>query len=128
MVSADNRLQERAVGDFDLLRELFRNLIEVVFGAELRVFTPGEIDLVMDGKPAPITGNDPADDLTGFTLSGPAVSHLGDIWGLGRHRLMFGDALPGDGYEQLLRGDFPQVLVSGSPHNVTIECAPMGGR
>jgi ParB-like chromosome segregation protein Spo0J len=101
VVIADNRLPERAVWDFDLLREHFRNLIEVDFAVELSGFTTGEIDLVMDGKPAASTASDPADDLTGFTLSEPAVSHLGDIWELGRHRLMCGDALRGDDYERL---------------------------
>jgi ParB-like chromosome segregation protein Spo0J len=128
IVIADNRLPERAVWDFDLLREHFRNLIEVDFEVELSGFTTGEIDLVMDGKPAPITANDPADDLTGFTLSGPAVSHLGDIWELGRHRLMCGDALRGDDYEQLLRGDFAQMLVSDPPYNVKIDGHAMGAR
>jgi DNA modification methylase len=126
IVIADNRLPERAVWDFDLLREHFRNLIEVDFEVELSGFTTGEIDLVMDGKPAPIRANDPADDLTGFTLSGPAVSHLGDVWELGRHRLMCGDALRGDDYEQLLRGDFAQMLVSDPPYNLKIDGHAMG--
>jgi hypothetical protein len=126
IVIADNRLPERAVWDFDLLREHFRNLIEVDFEVELSGFTTGEIDLVMDGKPAPITANDPADDLTGFTLSGPAVSHLGDIWELGRHRLVCGDALRRDDYEQLLGGDLAQMLVSDPPYNVKIDGHAMG--
>jgi hypothetical protein len=74
IVIADNRLPERAVWDFDLLRENFRNLIELDFEVELSGFTTGEIDLVMDGKPAPSTANDPADDLTEFTLDGPAAA------------------------------------------------------
>jgi DNA modification methylase len=126
IVIADNRLPERAVWDFDLLREHFRNLIEVDFEVELSGFTTGEIDLVMDGKPAPITANDPADDLTGFTLSGPAVSHLGDIWELGRHRLVCGDALRREDYEQLLGGDLAQMLVSDPPYNVKIDGHAMG--
>jgi ParB-like chromosome segregation protein Spo0J len=112
IVIADNRLPERAVWDFDLLREHFRNLIEVDFEVELSGFTTGEIDLVIDGKPVPITANDPADDLTGFTLDRPAVSQAGDIWELGRHRLMCGDARRSDDYERLLRGDFAQMVVT----------------
>jgi DNA modification methylase len=126
VVIADNRLPERTVWDFDLLREHFRNLIEVDFAVELSGFTTGEIDLVMDGKPAASTANDAADDLTGFTLSRPAVSHLGDIWELGRHRLMCGDALRGDDYERLLRGDFAQMIVTDPPYNVKIDGHAMG--
>jgi DNA modification methylase len=126
VVIADNRLPERAVWDFDLLREHFRNLIEVDFAVELSGFTTGEIDLVMDGKPAASTANDPADDLTGFTLSEPAVSHVGDIWELGRHRLMCGDALRGDDYERLLRGDVAQMVATDPPYNVKIDGHAMG--
>jgi hypothetical protein len=126
LVIADNRLPERAVWDFDLLREHFKNLIEVDFAVELSGFTTGEIDLVMDGKPAASTANDPADDLIGLTLSRPAVSHLGDIWELGRHRLTCGDALRGDDYERLLRGDFAQMVVTDPPYNVKIHGHAMG--
>jgi DNA modification methylase len=126
VVIADNRLPERAVWDFDLLREHFRNLIEVDFAVELSGFTTGEIDLVMDGKPAASTANDPADDLTGLTLDGPAVAHLGDIWELGRHRLICGDARRGDDYERLLRGDFAQMIVTDPPYNVKIDGHAMG--
>src|SRR5262249_39606335 len=64
-VIGDNRLPERGLWDFVLWGEHFRNLIEVVLGVELSVFTTGEIDLVMDGNPPPSTKNAPADDLTG---------------------------------------------------------------
>jgi ParB-like nuclease domain len=112
VVIADNRLPERAVWDFDLLREHFKNLIDVDFEVELTGFTTGEIDLVMDGKPVASTTNDPADDLTGFAFGGPAVSRAGDIWELGQHRLMCGDARRGDDYERLLRGEFAQMVVT----------------
>jgi DNA modification methylase len=126
VVIADNRLPERAMWDFDLLREHFKNLIDVDFQVELSGFTTGEIDLVMDGKPVASTTNDPADDLTGFALGGPAVSHAGDIWELGRHRLMCGDARRGDDYERLLRGDFAQMVVTDPPYNVRIDGHAMG--
>ena len=126
LVIADNRLPERAVWDFDLLRQHFKGLIDVDFEVELTGFTTGEIDLVMDGKSVASTTNDPADDLTGFALDGPAVSHAGDIWELGRHRMMCGDARRGDNYERLLRGDFAQMVVADPPYNVRIDGHAMG--
>jgi len=77
LVIADNRLPEQAVWDFDLLREHFKELIEIDFDVELTGFSTGEIDLVLDGKPAP-AATDPADDLTGLD-DGPAVSRPGDV-------------------------------------------------
>jgi len=92
VVIADNRLPEQAVWDFDLLRGHFKELIKLDFNVELTGFSTGEIDLLLDGKPAPAT-DDPADDLTGLSLDGPAVSQLGDVWQLDRHRVVCGDAL-----------------------------------
>ena len=45
MVIADNRLPEQAVWDFDLLREHFKELIDLDFDVELTGFSTGEIDL-----------------------------------------------------------------------------------
>ena len=72
---ADNRLPERAVWDFDVLRGHFKDLIEIDFDVELTGFTTGEIDLVLDGRPGTL---DPADDLSGLPLDRPAVSKMGD--------------------------------------------------
>src|SRR5262249_25162007 len=51
---ADNRLPERAVWDFNVLRGHFKDLIEIDFDVELTGFTTGEIDLVLDGLPGTI--------------------------------------------------------------------------
>src|SRR6476660_4505162 len=102
VVIADNRLPEQAVWDFDLLRGHFKELIDFDFDVELTGFSTGEIDLVLDGKPAP-AATDPADDLTGLD-DGPAVSRPGDVWELGRHRLICGDALRDTAYQALLHG------------------------
>jgi DNA modification methylase len=125
VVIADNRLPEQAVWDFDLLRGHFTELIEVDFDVELTGFSTGEIDLLLDGKPAPVTA-DPVDDLTGFSLDGPAISQSGDCWGLGRHRLVCGDALQSTAYAVLLKGELAQMLVADPPFNVRINGHAMG--
>src|SRR5262249_52057164 len=53
VVIADNRLPEQAVWDFGLLKEHFRELIKLDFEVELTGFSSGEIEVLMDGKPAP---------------------------------------------------------------------------
>jgi hypothetical protein len=120
---ADNRLPERAVWDFDVLRGHFKDLIEVDFDVELTGFTTGEIDLVLDGQ---ASSPDPADDLSSLPLDGPAVSKLGDRWQLGRHLLMCGDALRGDDYQRLLGGEAAQMIVTDPPFNVKIQGHAMG--
>src|SRR5215472_11487549 len=81
MVIADNRLPEQAVWDFDLLRGHFKDLIDLDFDVELTGFSTGEIDLLVDGNPGLAT-DDPANDLTGLTSDGRAVSQSGDVWQL----------------------------------------------
>src|SRR6266852_1768299 len=113
VVVADNRLPEQAVWDFALLREHSKELIDLDFDVELTGFSTGEIDLVLDGKPAP-AATDPADDLTGLD-EGPAVSRPGDVWELGRHRLICGDALRDTSYQALLHGELAQMMVTDPP-------------
>jgi ParB-like chromosome segregation protein Spo0J len=48
VVIAANRLPERAVWDFDLLKGHFAELIKVDFEVELTGFSTGEIDLLID--------------------------------------------------------------------------------
>ena len=111
VVIADNRLPERAVWDFDLLRGHFQDLIKIDFDVELTGFSTGEIDLLIDGSQQPPAA-DPADDLAGLDPDRPAVSQFGDVWELGRHRLVCGDAQRGETYERLLRGDLAEMMVT----------------
>jgi DNA modification methylase len=125
VVIADNRLPERAVWDFELLRDHFRDLINIDFDVELTGFSTGEIDLLIDGSAKP-GASDPADDLAGLASDGPAVSQSGDVWELGRHRLACGDAQRGETYETLLRGERAEMMVTDPPYNVRIVGHAMG--
>jgi DNA modification methylase len=125
VVISDNRLPEQAVWDFELLQDHFKALIEIDFDIELTGFSTGEIDLLLDGKPAP-GATDPADDLTGLDSQGPAISQPGDSWELGRHRLVCGDALQSTSYEVLLGRDLAQMMVTDPPYNVPITGHAMG--
>jgi len=111
VVIADNRLPEQAVWDFDLLRGHFQDLVKLDFDVELTGFSTGEVDLLIDGSQQPAAA-DPADDLVGLGSEGPAVSQFGDVWKLGRHRLVCGDAQRGETYERLLGGELAEMMVT----------------
>ena len=119
VVIADNRLPEQAVWDFDQLRCHFRNLIDLDFDVELTGFSTGEVDLLIDGSTKPLT-TDPADDLAGLALSRSAISQLGDVWDLGRHRLVCGDAQNAETYKRLLQGELAEMIATDPPFNVRI--------
>lgn len=125
VVIADNRLPEQAVWDFDLLRGHFRDLIKLDFDVELTGFSTGEIDLLIDGVQQP-TADDPADDLAGLASKGTAVSQVGDVWELGRHRLACGDAQRSETYELLLGCERAEMMVTDPPYNVRITGHAMG--
>jgi DNA modification methylase len=125
VVIADNRIPEQAVWDFDLLREHFIELIEVDFDVELTGFSTGETDLILDGRSSQ-QATDPADDFNEFTLGGPAISRLGDVWQLGRHRLLCGSALDSSSYQLLMPGEVAQMMVADPPYNVPIAGHAMG--
>jgi DNA modification methylase len=125
VVIADNRLPEQAVWDFDLLRGHFQDLIKVDFDVELTGFSTGEIDLLIDGSQQPPAA-DPADEPADLDPYTPAVSQFGDVWELGRHRLICGDAQRDETYERLLRGDLAEMMVTDPPYNVRIAGHAMG--
>jgi DNA modification methylase len=85
---------------------------------ELTGFEAAEIDLTVDaerGEPA-----DPADDLEPED-DGPPVSQPGDLWLLGEHRILCGDATKADSYELLLGGDKARMVFTDPPYNVPID-------
>ena len=88
---ADNRLTEIASWDDRLLAEQLQDLasVELDFDIETIGFDMGEIDLRNESLNAKEAGaaEPPIPD-----ISGPAISRIGDLWLLGRHRLLCGDA------------------------------------
>jgi DNA modification methylase len=120
---ADNRLSETSSWDDRLLAEVFRDLaaVELDFDLEATGFTMGEIDLRIEGLSVATAGNpDPADELPA-TLDQPPVSRPGDLWELGRHRLLCGDALDRADYASLMQGAAARVVFTDPPYNVPID-------
>jgi DNA modification methylase len=120
---ADNRLSETSSWDDRLLAEVFRDLasVELSFDLEATGFTMGEIDLRIEGLSLSTVGNpDPADEPPA-ALDQPPVSRAGDLWQLGRHRLLCGNALDQAAYERLMQGIAAELVFTDPPYNVPIE-------
>lgn len=49
------------------------------------------------------------------------ITKLGDIWQLGRHRLMCGDSTSIEDVEKLMRGQLADMLLTDPPYNVAYE-------
>lgn len=118
-VIADNRLAEKAGWDRELLAlELQELSVEPNFDVTVTGFDTAEIDILI--SEASDTEPDEADIVPEIDRSEPAVSQPGDLWRIGDHFLLCGDALKPASYERLLRGKRAQMVFTDPPYNVRI--------
>lgn len=119
-VLADNKLALNAGWDSDLLATELQGLMDLGFDLELTGFELSEIDLILDGKSDadPVAKEGPED--IAAPLRDVATSKRGDIWLLGRHRLICGDARSADDYAALLGGERADMVFTDPPYNVPI--------
>jgi len=102
---ADNKTAERAAWDDEMLAiELGDlNMDMTVFG-----FDPMTVDGVQeDGFDEP--------------LPEKPITQLGDLWLLGRHRLLCGDSTEAAAIERLMDGQLADMLLTDTPYNVSYE-------
>ena len=120
-VLADNKLALNAGWDKEILAIELQALADLEFDTELTGFSLAEIDLIIDeaGEADP-DGHDGADDEVAFA-SEPAVSRRGDLWQLGRHRLLCGDARSAIDFEALMGGGKADLVFTDPPYNVKID-------
>jgi DNA modification methylase len=119
-VIADNRLAELAAWDREILAIELQTLsdMELDFDLEITGFETAEIDLLLDDEDE--GERDPADDVPEPAV-GPAVTRPGDIWQLGRHKLICGDALDPDTYRLIMGDDRARAVFTDPPYNVKID-------
>lgn len=115
---ADNRLAEKSGWDDDLLKiELGELETLVSFDLELTGFSTGEIDVLLDGPSAEEEKLNASPAKRKVT----ATVERGDVWLLGEHRLLCGDARePGD-FDLLMGDERARMVFSDPPYNVPID-------
>ena len=119
---ADNKLTENATWDDRLLAEQLRDLSlsGLDFDIEVTGFEMGEIDLLIDSlEDTPDAGSDPADILPEVSAA-PPVSKIGDLWLLGRHRVLCGNALDPETFAALIGAERAAMVFTDPPYNVPI--------
>ena len=101
---ADNRLTENSTWNDRLLGEIFRDLttVDLDFSLEATGFSVGEIDLRIEGLSGSAESEDPADLLAPMAGQRP-VTEPGDLWLLGKHRILCSDAGTGGLYRPPLQ-------------------------
>jgi len=117
-VLADNRLAELAGWDKNLLSIELQHLVELDFNIELTGFSTAEFDALVDDASS---SDDAADRLPEEDPRHPPVSKRDDLWQLGPHRLLCGDATDSESFRQLLGDLRPQMVFTDPPYNVAID-------
>lgn len=107
---ADNSTAQVAEWDFDLLKFEIEDVPEfdfADFGLEFETETEETAEIIEDD----------------YDVEPPAepTAKLGDIWQLGRHRLMCGDSTSIEDVEKLMGGQLADMLLTDPPYNVAYE-------
>jgi DNA modification methylase len=114
-VLADNKLAERAGWDRDMLALEVGELAELGVDLADLGFEAGEIDGLLHGD-----ASDPREEDTPEPPAHP-VSKPGDLWRLGQHRVLCGDATDPKAVARLLGNVEPQLLISDPPYGVNYD-------
>lgn len=118
-VIADNKLAEQAGWDSDLLADVLTSLRNDDFDLGLTGFDGQEIDEIFAWTDR-ATGDDPSDELVPEPPVQP-VSRPGDLWLLGKHRLLCGDSTNADDVARVLAGEKPRLLLTDPPYGVELD-------
>jgi ParB-like chromosome segregation protein Spo0J len=113
-ILADNQLALNAGWDEGLLRLELADLSELGFDIGLIGFGEGELERLLAGDGR--TGLTEDDDAP--ALPEQAITHPGDLWVLGEHRLLCGDATVLADVERVLDGRLADMTFTDPPYNV----------
>ena len=117
LVLADNRLAELATWDDTLLRIELEALQDDGFDLDLTGFDADALAELLAGEEPEHEGQTEDDDVP--EVPEEPVSKPGDVWRLGPHRLVCGDATTAETYVQLFpHGERADMVFTDPPYNV----------
>ena len=120
-VIADNKLALNAGWDTEILAIELQGLIDLDFDVSLTGFSLAEIDIALDdARDASAETSSGPDDVVPPVPSQP-VTRRGDLWLLGRHKLICGDARSESDYVALLGNELADLVFTDPPYNVAID-------
>lgn len=118
-ILADNRMAMDAGWDEELLRIEIESLKDMDFNVGLTGFSEDELaELYGEDKQSEVEDDDY--DLSD-ALEKAAFVQRGDIWTVGRHRLMCGDATSSEDVAALMNGKKANLIITDPPYNVAFE-------
>jgi hypothetical protein len=118
LVIADNKLALNAGWDDEMLRLELGDLQEMGFDATIAGFTTDELDALLSVTEG-TDGLTDEDDVP--EAPEEPTTRLGDVWILGKHRLMCGDSTSIDAIDTLMNGQIAQAVVTDPPYGIGID-------
>lgn len=116
-IIADNKLALNAGWDNELLALEFGELQELGFDLDLTGFDADELEALMPVEvPEGLTDDDAVPE-----VPAEPVTKLGDVWVLGKHRVMCGDSTSIESLEALTQGQLVDMWLTDPPYNVAYE-------
>lgn len=119
-ILADNKLALNAGWDQEILAIELQALIDLDYDVTQTGFSLAEIDFTIDAAKESDPEASDAEDMIP-PVGGEAVTRTGDLWMLGRHRLLCGDARVLDNYTRLLGDEKADLVFTDPPYNVPID-------
>lgn len=120
-ILADNKLAENAGWDREILAIELQSLIDLNFEVELTGFSLAEIDFTLDSaRDARTDLRDEPEDKMPEPVGEPFI-RVGDLWRLGNHRLLCGDAREPAHFARLLGNEQVDLVFTDPPYNVKID-------
>lgn len=121
---ADNKLTEIGEWDKDLLKLEFIELekLNLDFSLDITGFDMGEIDVMLDTSitEKSIEANEKTNAIP-FIQEEEIVSKVGDIWQLGKHRIICGSSLEQDVFKKLFEDKKARMIFTDPPYNVKVD-------
>lgn len=116
LIIADNRIAENAGWDDAMLRIELQSLQEDGFNLDITGFDADALAEIMAGEETTVDGQ--TDDDAVPEVSATTISRPGDVWELGNHRLVCGDATDPKSYELLMADAQANMVFTDPPYNV----------
>lgn len=117
LLVADNRIAENAGWDDDKLHEVLEQLNDEKFDLSVLGFSNKELEQFRADFESEQELSESADDLPD-SENAPVVSKQGDVWILGEHALLCGDATIKENYELLMGDDKAAITFADPPYNI----------
>jgi DNA modification methylase len=115
LVLVDNKLALNAGWDEEMLRLELQELQSLDYDWELTGFDSSELDMLSRGLPQ----DERVDEVP--PLEKVVTTRLGELWRLGRHCVLCGDATDPKAVERLLDGHLPLLMVTDPPYGVELD-------